>query len=86
MSGSNPSIGICVSGAHAQLEAIRASARAQIAMVDALLALLSPPAPIAGGCQHEHRIAAGRMGAPDAWACADCSAGGDGPDESGGRE
>ncbi len=76
----------------AQLEAIRASALAQVAMADALLAALSTEASaatltgIAGGalgvCRHpaEGRLDAARMGAPRAWVCGDCGFLGDGPD------
>ena len=64
----------------AQLRAIRENARAIMAMTDALLATLEPTTAHADGpCQHpkEQRLAAPRMGAPDAWMCAGCGAEGE---------
>ena len=60
-----------------QLMAIRAQAVATVAMVDGILRALDdePVAHItAPGCIHptEQRIAAGRMGAPNAWTCGVC--------------
>jgi hypothetical protein len=64
----------------AQLEAIRATALAQAAMADALLAATAPsPMPTetpaeSKVCMHppERRIVAARMGHLAAWVCGDC--------------
>lgn len=59
----------------AWLKALRAQATALVAQLDARLAETAEPAyetTDAGGCRHERRIPAGRMGAPDAWICKDC--------------
>ena len=59
-----------------QVLAIRAGAAAQVAMADAILRALDAPAQAqptgAALCEHppEARMAAARMGAPDAWRCA----------------
>ena len=63
-----------------QVQAIRASAAAQVAMADAILRALEGdrPAAPAGECRHpvESRTAVPRMGIPDAWLC-QCGASGD---------
>ena len=59
---------------HSQLLAIRQNAQAILAMADAVLAVVEPPVAVpvsSGPCQHppERRLAAPRMGAPEAWVC-----------------
>lgn len=68
-----------------QLIALRAGIVAQLAQVDATLALLGdaapeqPPAPASSECRHTRRLSATTMGHPTAWVCATpgCSAGGE---------
>lgn len=61
-----------------QLMAMRAGALAQLAQIDATLALVGggadeaapAPAPKPEGCQHTKRLSAATMGRPKAWLCA----------------
>lgn len=63
-----------------QIEALQATAGALIAQCQALLSqagAAAPPEPTPAPCAHSKRVSTGRMGAPDAWFCPDCTAQGD---------
>mgnify|MGYP001613201822 CR=1 FL=1 len=69
-----------MSALRSQLEAIRASALAQVAMAETILGVLAAEesavrtASTGSMCAHptEHHLDAARMGAPGAWVCGDC--------------
>lgn len=68
-----------------RLQALRATIVAELAQVDALIMGVEVEAAVASvdGCQHKNKIAAPRMGAPEAWVCANCDAeGGTGEKEA----
>jgi hypothetical protein len=61
-----------------QLVAVRETAKALVASIDAALSTMDRPSELTdGACRHDARLEAGTMGNPNRWICQACGHEGD---------